>query len=175
MPAVRKTDAADWKEHLGEYAEVIVSSSSLNDEHGREPTRNVFWINGDSFYLLPSRRASSAGSARSRMIVKKFGFVWPMKRPSASKPLKEASAPEFPVEVGRIMATGGNFRLSLVRKWVGSGMIRLACKVFPLRDSGFVSPWALARFVNVTVAPVPPGPLSTSVNGSALPALSCQV
>ncbi len=57
-----------------------------------------------------------------------------------------------------MIATGGNFGRP-VRKWVGSGMIRLACNVSPLRDSGFVSPWALARFVNVTVAPVPPGSL----------------
>jgi hypothetical protein len=33
-----------------------------------------------------------------------------------------------------MIATGGNFRLSFVRKWVGSGMIRLACNVSPLRD-----------------------------------------
>src|SRR6516165_12712335 len=101
-------------------------------------------VRGDSFYALPWRRAASACCARSRMIVKKFWFFCPMKRPSATKPLKEASAPEFPVEVGRMMATGGNFRLLLVRKWVGSGMIKLACNVFPLRDSGFVSPCALA-------------------------------
>ena len=144
-----------------------------------KPAPDDFHMQGQrancNFYPLPWRWAASACCARSRMTVKKSWFFWPMKRPSATKPLNEASAPEFPVEVGRMMATGGNFRLLLVRKWVGSGMIRLACNVFPLRDSGFVSPCALARFVNVTVAPVPPGPLSTSVNGSALPALSCQV
>src|SRR5579863_9279591 len=50
-------------------------------------------------YPLPWRRAASACSARSRMTVKKFWFFWPMKRPSATKALKEAIAPEFAVEV----------------------------------------------------------------------------
>jgi hypothetical protein len=45
-----------------------------------------------------------------------------MKRSGVGK----ATAPQFFVEVGRIIATGGNF---LLRKWVGSGMMRLACKV----------------------------------------------
>jgi hypothetical protein len=108
------------------------------------------------------------------MTVKKSWFFWPMKRPSATKPLNEASAPEFPVEVGRM---SNRRKLSVVvgeeMGWLGHdqvGLQRIPFEGFRVRLSLRVS-----EFVNVTVAPVPPGPLSSSVNGSALPALSCQV
>ena len=61
---------------------------------------------------------------------------------------------------GRMIAQAGRFEL---RNSHGSGMIRLDCNV---------SGWLLVRSVNVTVAPVTG---STSVNGVAFPALSCQV
>src|SRR5258708_39802484 len=90
------------------------------------------------------RRASSASSARRRRSSTKPSdlplTVCPIKRPSAVKPRTAATAPLFLVDVGRIIATGPKLGF---RKCVGSGIIRLACKVSPFRDSGFVSPCAL--------------------------------
>jgi len=40
------------------------------------------------------------------MTLKNPGLFWPMKSPSATKPMKAAVAPEFAVEVGRMIATG---------------------------------------------------------------------
>ncbi len=60
------------------------------------------------------------------------------------------------VSVGRMIETGGNFRL--LRKNVGSGMIRFVC----------VSSLPVLRFGKVS-------PLVGSVSGMKLPALSCQV
>ncbi len=68
-----------------------------------------------------------------------------------------------------MMATGPSF---WSRKWVGSGMIKLDCKVSPFNDSGSLSPWASPKVVKVTVDLLIG---STSVKGVALPALSCQV
>jgi len=68
-----------------------------------------------------------------------------------------------------MMATGPNF---WSRKWVGSGMIKLDCKVSPFKDSGSVSPWAALNVEKVTVE------WFTDRRPSrewALPALSCQV
>jgi hypothetical protein len=72
-----------------------------------------------------------------------------MNGPSSTKLWKGGHCSTIFGRGGTRIATGGNFFL---RKWVGSGMMKLACKVSPLRDSGLV-PRALARVVNVTVAP----------------------
>src|ERR1700688_2363649 len=77
-----------------------------------------------------------------------FFFVWgSRKSPSWAKLTTEATAPPNFIDDGRIMATGPNF---LSRKSVGSGMIKLACRVSRLRNSGFVSPCAALRIEKVT-------------------------
>ena len=82
-----------------------------------------------------------------------------MKSPSALRALTAPAAAPL-VLVGRIIEQIGKL---LLRNGHGSGIIRLACN-----DSG----WFVVRSTNVTVDPVLG---SVSVNGVALPALSCQV
>ena len=92
-----------------------------------------------------------------------------MKSPSVTNDWTDATAPPKAIEVGRMMATGPRF---WSRKWVGSGMIKLDCKVSPFKDSGSILPWAALNVEKVTVELFTG---STSVKGVELPALSCQV
>src|SRR3974377_1588519 len=80
-----------------------------------------------------------------------------MKSPSAVRAFTAPMAAPF-VAVGRMIETGGNFRL---RKIVGSGMIRLVWESFPAKGGG-------VRLGNTS-------PFVGSVRIFALPALSCQV
>ena len=68
-----------------------------------------------------------------------------------------------------MIATGPNMGL---RKCAGSGMIKFACEVSPLRDSGLVSPCAWVRSLKVTDAPVDPGnPMSVLDYGKGIACL----
>ena len=73
------------------------------------------------------RSAASACIASSVKKAKK-SLLWP-KSPSSVKALTAPIAAPS-VSVGRMIETGGNFRL---RKMVGSGMIRLVCVAWLLR------------------------------------------
>jgi hypothetical protein len=100
-----------------------------------------------------SRCAASASSASLSRNAKN-SLDWPMNSPSFVSALTAPAAASW-VRVGRMIETFGNFRL---RKMVGSGMFRLACRSSPADvRSGKVSP-----FVG-------------SVSAGALPALSCHV
>src|ERR1700675_2321630 len=108
-----------------------------------------------------SRTAKSASIARVRMKLKK-SFDWPMKSPSAVRAFSAPMAAPL-VWVGRMMETGGSFRL---RNAVGSGMIRLVWKSSPPNGEAF-------RLGKVTCTPVTGS--TTSCNTFMLPALSDQV
>src|SRR5204863_7380973 len=103
--------------------------------------------------------AASAAAARELISCRNCGGC-PVNSPSAMKLLIAPVASSCPGPVGRMIAHAG--RLGLMN-WQGSGMIRLDCNV---------SGWPVVRSSNVTVELLIG---STSVNGVALPALSCQV
>jgi len=70
-----------------------------------------------------------------------------MKSPSVRNAWTDATAPPKAIEVGRMMATGPSF---WSRKWAGSGMIKLDCKVSPFKDldlsrAGQRSTWKRSR------------------------------
>src|SRR6266478_2295179 len=108
-------------------------------------------------YRSPSRLAASASSANSRRNAKNAGGC-PMKSPMAVRNLRAAIAAPA-VLVGRIMEHTGRLRLKNI---VGSGMIRFVWKSSPPRGEAL-------RSGNTSVESL------GSINGGALPALSCQV
>src|SRR5947208_14699797 len=83
------------------------------------------------------------------------------KSPSVTNDWTAATAPPKAIDVGGMMATGPNV---WSRQWVGSGMIKLACKVSPFKDAGSVSPWAALNVQKVTVVVFT---VATSVQGMA--------
>src|SRR5260370_11268202 len=89
--------------------------------HGARPATQA-----NSIHHQPLRRALSASSARSRQNWKNSGD-WPMKSPSLVNPFRAPVAAPL-VAVGRMMDTGGNWRLGNMG---GLGMMRLGLKSSP--------------------------------------------